>query len=210
MVTVALDTDVEAARPFHAAVAPTHPSLGDPAHRMVELFGITNVPFALWIDETGTIVRPAEVAFGPMRADARPGVSENHTADARRMIDAMMANVDHTGRYAAAVRDWVANGAASPWVLRPEEVVERSRPRSPEAAMAAAEFEIAQHLHRAGHGRDAVAHFLRAHELDPTNWSYIREALSLADPEWGPVYPRNLLAEVEAVGVETFYPSLDM
>ena len=57
---------------------------------------------------------------------------------------------------------------------------------------------------------DAVAHFLRAHELDPTNWSYIREALSLADPEWGPVYPRNLLAEVEAVGVETFYPSLDM
>jgi len=65
VVTVALDTDIEAARPFRDVAAPTHPSLVDPALLMVELFGITNVPFGIWVDETGTIVRPAEVAFAP-------------------------------------------------------------------------------------------------------------------------------------------------
>ncbi len=65
VVTVALDTDVEAARPFHDAAAATHPSLVDPALSLVEQLGITNVPFAVWIDEHGTIVRPPEVAFAP-------------------------------------------------------------------------------------------------------------------------------------------------
>ena len=35
---------------------------------MVERFGMTNAPFAIWIDEDGTIVRPAEVAFAPRRS----------------------------------------------------------------------------------------------------------------------------------------------
>jgi hypothetical protein len=34
--------------------------------------------------------------------------------------------------------------------------------------------------------------------------------LSLVDPEWGQVYERDMLTEVEAVGIETFYPALDM
>ena len=46
--------------------------------------------------------------------------------------------------------------------------------------------------------------------MDPTNWSYHREALSLADPDWGQVYERDMLSEVEVVGPETFYPPLDM
>ena len=65
VVTVALDTDVDAARPFAAAASPSHPSLVDPALSMVAAFGITNVPFGVWVDESGTIVRPAEVAFAP-------------------------------------------------------------------------------------------------------------------------------------------------
>ena len=28
---------------------------------------MTNVPFAIWIDEAGTIVRPAELAFAPQQ-----------------------------------------------------------------------------------------------------------------------------------------------
>ena len=74
VVTVALDTDVEAARPFSDAAAPTHPALVDQSLSLVELFGITNVPFGLWVDETGTIVRPAEVAFAPRveRAPSHP------------------------------------------------------------------------------------------------------------------------------------------
>ena len=115
-----------------------------------------------------------------------------------------------TDRYAAAIRDWAANGSESVYVLSPDEVIERSRPRPTEFGLAAAHFELAQHLHRTGSPLDAVPHFQEAHRLDPTNWSYHREALSLVDPSWGQVYERDMLSEVAAVGPETFYPPLDM
>jgi hypothetical protein len=190
--------------------------LVDPAHLMVGLFGMTNAPFAIWIDEDGTIVRPAEIAFAP-RQSRGDGDDASQSAliaqlpeKQRRIIEQMTVNMTDTDRYAAAVRDWAANGEASSYVLSEAEVVERSRPRPVEFGLAAAHFELAQHLHREGFARDAVVHFQEAHRLDPTNWSYLREALSLVDPEWGQVYERDMLSEVEAVGPETFYPSLDM
>ncbi len=66
------------------------------------------------------------------------------------------------------------------------------------------------HLHRTGHPLDAVPHFKRAHELDPTNWSYQRQARNLADPAWGPVYETDLFTEVGKVGPQTWRPALDM
>jgi hypothetical protein len=215
-VTVALDTDIEAARPFHEAAHPTHPSLVDPALVLVELFGMTNAPFGIWIDESGTIVRPAEVAFAPRQPQEGNDGQDTESIIAqlppkqREIVEAMTVNMRDTDRYAAAMRDWAANGDASAFVLSPEEVIERSRPRPEQFGLAAAHFELAQHLHRAGFARDAVAHFQEAHRLDPTNWSYHREALSLVDPSWGPVYERDMLSEVAEVGVETFYPALDM
>jgi hypothetical protein len=217
VVTIALDTDVEAARPFDAAASPTHPSLVDAALSMVATFGITNVPFGLWVDESGTIVRPAEVAFAP-RPD-RSGADGRDQTDAvirqlpperQAVVTEMTRALGDTGRYAAAVRDWARLGASSRFVLTPDEVVARSRPRPFEAALAAAEFELGQYLHRTGHGLDATAHFKAAHELDPQNWSYPREAFSLADPSWGKVYDRDLLEEVAAVGPSTFYPPLEL
>ena len=95
-------------------------------------------------------------------------------------------------------------------MLSEAEVIERSWPRPTEFGLAAAHFEFAQHLHRTGDARDAVAHFAEAHRLDPTNWSYHREALSLVDPKWGAVYKRDMLSEVESVGIDTFDPALDM
>jgi hypothetical protein len=205
---------VEAARPFHEAARPTHPSLVDPAHVMVERFGMTNVPFAIWIDEDGMIVRPAEIAFAPRQARDQAQDQSALIAQLperqRSIIDAMTVNMRDTERYPAAVRDWAQHGGASRYVLSEAEVVERSRPRPVEFGLAAAHFELAQHLHRTGFPRDAVAHFTEAHRLDPTNWSYHREALSLVDPSWGDVYERDMLSEVEIVGAETFYPPLDM
>jgi hypothetical protein len=188
----------------------------DQAHVMVELFGMTNAPFGIWVDESGTIVRPAEVAFAPRGARDDGGSSDQEAFIARlpdeqrRIIEAMTATMRDTDRYAAGVRDWVAKGEASEYVLAPDEVIERSRPRPPEFGLAAAHFELGQHLHRSGFGRDAVSHFATAHRLDPTNWSYLREAMSLADPSWGQVYERDMLSEVAVVGPETFYPPLDM
>jgi hypothetical protein len=213
IVIVALDTDVEAARPFHEAAGSTHPSLVDPALSLVDLFGITNVPFGVWIDETGTIVRPAEVSFAPRdRAGSAPSqIPPNLTPERQKVIEGMLRTVRDTDRYAAAVRDWVSNGAASRYVLTPAEVVARSRPRPPEAAMAAAEYELGQHLHRSGHKLDAVAHFQAAHRLDPYNWSYPRNAFAIVDrARMGNPYGTDLLDEVGRVGPETFYPDLDI
>ena len=218
-----MDADVEAARPFAEAAHPAHPSLVDPAHKLVELFGFTNIPFGLWVDERGVIVRPSDVAFGPRRAapavddenrrrqqDAMRAARERMTPEQRATSQKMMASVDRSGRYVDAVRDWAANGAASRYVLPAGEVVERSRPRPVEFGLAAAEFELAQYLHRAGFGLDAVPHFKQAHRLDPANWSYLRQALALADRDWGRVYERDVLSELAVVGTDTFYPPLDL
>lgn len=181
---------------------------------MVEHFGMTNVPFGIWVDEDGTIVRPAEVAFAPRQPRAEGQDQSSLIAQLperqRRIVEEMTTNISDTDRYAAAVRDWAHNGGESRYVLSEGEVIERSRPRPPEFGLAAAHFELAQHLHRAGFPRDAVPHFQEAHRLDPTNWSYYREALSLVDPAWGQAYERDMLSEVEAVGAGTFYPPLDM
>jgi hypothetical protein len=214
IITVALDTDVEAARPFDEAAHPTHPSLVDPEHLLVARFGMTNVPFAVWIDEEGTIVRPAEVAFGPNAASGTPADTAAIIAQLRErqrmVVEKMTASISDAERYQAAVRDWARRGSDSRYVLSERDVIERSRPRPAEFGLATAHFELAQHLHRAGFGLDAVPHFEEAHRLDPTNWSYQREALSLVAPAWGQVYERDLLSEVDAIGPETFYPPLDM
>jgi hypothetical protein len=219
VVTVALDTDIEAARPFDEAANPTHPSLVDPALTLVDKFGMTNVPFGVWIDESGTIVRPAEVSFAPRPpTDGQGGdqggdrprqMPPNLSPEHQRVIEGMTRVVRDTNRYAAAVRDWVSNGASSQFVLSPDEVVARSRPRPPEAAMAAAEYELGQYLHRGGHKLDAVPHFQEAHRLDPENWSYPRNAFAIVDrDEMGDPYGTNLLDEVARVGPDTFYPDL--
>jgi Flp pilus assembly protein TadD len=192
----------------------------------VELFGFTNIPYGLWIDETGTIVRPRDVAFGPPRAErpatpadeearrqqaeARRAAEERMTPEAREAMQKMTANTDRSGKYVDAVRDWVAKGADSEFVLSPAQVIEHSRERPVEFGMAAAEFELAQHLHRAGQGLDAVPHFKEAHRLDPTNWTYLRQALNVADKEWGNVYGSDMMTEVARVGAETFYLPLEM
>ena len=189
----------------------------------MELFGFTNIPFGLWVDERGVIVRPSDVAFGPRQAapavdeesrrrqqEAARAARERMTPEQRATSQKMMASVDRSGRYVDAVRDWAANGAASRYVLPAGEVVERSRPRPVEFGLAAAEFELAQHLHRAGFGIDAVPHFKEAHRLDPTNWSYMRQALALADRDWGQVYERDMLSELAVVGTDSFYPPLDL
>jgi tetratricopeptide (TPR) repeat protein len=220
IVTVALDTDREAARPFVEAARPTHPSLVDEALSMVDQFGITNVPFALWIDEGGTIVRPAEVAF-PQPAQLAPSDEANARQEAaiaqmpeqaRAVVEAMTKTVDRTGRYTEAIRDWVAHGADSRFVLSPDEVVERSRPRPMEFGLAAAHFELGQHLHRTGDVDAARAHFRAAHRLDPENWTYRRQAWSFEDPLQGPSehYDSDWLSDVKASGAENYYPPPDL
>ena len=210
MVTVAFDTDIEAARPSHDDVAPTHPALVDPSLSLVDQFGITNVPLGMWIDERGTIVRPAEPAFTPppeaaMAGSQRASDVANVPPDQLALYATIIESIGDRDRYVNGVRDWVANGAASRFVMREADIIDASRPRPIEHAEAAAEFELAQHLHRSGYPEAAAPHFERAHDLDPQNWSYVRQSLSLGDDS----IPK-IMAEIAAIGADTFYPRLDL
>jgi hypothetical protein len=155
------------ARPFVEAAGSTHPSLIDQTHQMDALFGVTNIPQVVWIDESGMIVRPPE-----------PGMAMPIGKDAVRMVE-RIGGIEHRERYVAKIRNWVHEGANSEFALTPDQVIERSRPRPITASEAAAHFEIAQHLWRAeGLSDRAIAHFNAAHELQPDNITYKRQAYS--------------------------------
>jgi Flp pilus assembly protein TadD len=115
-------------------------------------------------------------------------------------------------RYLAALRDWVAHGSESRYALSATEVVARSRPRSEELARAAASFELGEHLRRAGDSAAATHWFREAHRLDPDNWTYKRQAWSLADPLQGPTdeYESDWLTEVRKIGAENYYPPVEL
>ena len=218
VVTVALDTGgAEAVRKWIEAARPEHPSLIDAAHLTGELFGFVNVPSAVWIDEAGVIVRPAHAApvrHSPLRqAEVPDGLGR--VGEMLTEIKKIRADPD---AYLAALRDWVANGPVSPWALDPEEVVARSRPRSTDASEAAAAFELGQHLWREGRTAAAVRWFRLAHRGQPDNWTYKRQAWTLAttgpgddsDLVQGPTehYEGNWLDDVRAAGAENYYEPL--
>ena len=228
IVTVGMDTaGPEACRPFIEAAAPTHPSLVDVGHLTSERFGVVNIPNGVWIDEDGVVVRPAEPAFPPGGGARRGGAPPEGFPEHMREIFAEASKIStDPDAYVAALRDWVARGSESPYALGPDEVVARSGRRDPDAAAAAAHFDLAQHLHRAGDEPGAIRHFREAHRLQPENFSYKRQAWSLASPGTGPFerfwqgpvegreqewpYEGDWLSEVRAMGAERYYPALDL
>ena len=207
IVTVALDVNPEHARPWSEAARPTHPCIVDTTHATGAAFGFTNIPMAVWIDENGVLVRPAEAASierSPLRdMDVPEGLPENLTA----MLKAVKEIPDDGEAYRAAILDWVENGSASRFALSPDDVIERSQPRGDDEARAAAAFELGDHLRRTV-GPDAAIPFWReAHRLHPLNLTYKRQAWTLVttaadatenDLMQGPneVYETNLLDDV--------------
>lgn len=223
LVTVGLDTKgADACRPFIEAAAPTHPSLIDEHHAMAELFGVINIPNSVWIDEAGTIVRPAEAAPPPRREERVGTASEIPGRFGEIMSEAAKIRTD-ADAYHAALRDWVERGSDSEFALSPDEVVARSQPRDAETARGTAHFELATHLEQQGHHDDAIAHFREAHRLVPDNFSYKRQAWSMEPGAEGPLarfwqgpsdddpdawpYDGDWLTDVREFGAENYYPS---
>ena len=210
---MALDTaGAEAAGPWIERAKVTHPALIDRAHLLDELLGIVNVPSGVWIDEHGVIVRPPEPAF-PWRARQPSAelLAQLPPLMVEQLSEAQKIQIDPE-RYVGALRDWVEHGELSRYALSPDEVAARSRPRSNEHSEAAACFELGQHLERAGQAADAAGWFRQAHRLQPDNWTYKRQAWSLADPMQGPteLYDSDWLTDVRELGAENYYPPLQL
>lgn len=156
--------------------APQYPCLIDETHRIAELFGMTNVPQAVWIDEQGQIVRPAE----------SPGAIDvvKHLNRETFEVPADLAQKGAQARndYIDALRDWVAKGAESAFVLPAEEVKRRMRGPGDAEVQAANHARLGQHLYSIGDRDGAKKHFAEASRLCPESWNYRRQSMML-DPE---------------------------
>ncbi len=184
IISIAQDTGgAKDAAPWITAAKPEYTALIDDKHLVTQLYNMVNVPTAVWINEKGMIVRPNEVAYVDNRYKAMHG------------IDA--------GPYLDAIRDWVANGDHSAFVMTEQEVKERLKPPSPERAMADAEFGLAEYLHKNGKAEDAIAHFKEAQRLDPDNWNYKRQAWALTDAEKN--YGTSFMKEVQKLNGKPYY-----
>lgn len=201
VIAVAMDT-AEAARPYVEAARPTYPCLVDCDHRVAAAYGMVNVPEAVWIDETGQIVRPAENAGswdGFRRRDRTTGVMPKE--DMELIVRAKRTYMD-------AVRDWAVHGAASRHV--PDERTRRERQRRPsdDVARAHVHFRLGGRLLRSGKSDEALAHFETARRLHPDSWTIWRQTAGRNDQGFaaGP----DFWARVDALGERRYYPRVEI
>ena len=190
MVTIAADArGASAAEPFIVAAHQQHPSLLDEKFQVAELYDVRNVPAAFWIDEDGRMVRANDPIYAQRRNRETGEVTLNQA-------------------YLDAVRDWLAKGPHSAYLMDQQRLAARLPALDFDDVKAAADFQLGTYLALHGQPQDALVHFKRAHALRPENWTYKRQAWSLGDIErdYGTTFQEA--AKDPASG--PFYPPLDL
>ncbi len=190
MVTIACDAKGSAAvEPFITAAGQQHPSLLDEKLRVAELYDVRNVPSIFWIDESGRMVRANDPVYA-LRRNRETGESTINE------------------EYLNAVRDWVANGAQSAFLMDEGRLGSRLPDLEFDDVAAAASFQLGTYLALHDHAVDALVHFKRAHALRPENWTYKRQSWNLGDIErdYGTTFQEALKDPASG----PFYPPLDL
>ncbi len=179
IVSVAMDDSAAAAKEWvdRAEPAPTFPVLYDREHLLSELYGITNVPSVVWIDEDDHIVRAPVIAPG-----------DDQFKD--------FTNIDSTVHH-DQLRRWVRDDEL------PEDdagVRELLHEPTETEQLARLERRVGAHLAREGKQEAADRHFAAAYELAPMDWTIRRGSLPLRgeDPFGAPFF--DFYAEWEAAG----------
>jgi hypothetical protein len=143
----------------------------------------------IWIDERGRVVRPAEPAW---------------TNDQTLKIGEKSIVTEGTA-YLTALRDWVANGDKSRYVLSDEEFARRVKPRSAPEMEAEASFKLAVYFHQNGNNELAEKYFVKAQQLNPDDWNYHRQDWSFTPSEAG----KKWLEKFNKLD-QPYYPKLDI
>jgi hypothetical protein len=202
VLAVALDSRPGDPLPWIEAARPTYPCLIDRDHHVAELFGMVNVPQAVWIDEAGRIVRPTE------SAGAYEGFRKMNRTTREVPADVAKITAEAKTTYVAALRDWVLHGAASAHALDGA----RARANVPrvtqEMAEAHAAFRLGQYLIRAG-GQDEGERWLaEASRLHPESWAMWRQQAGVN--ELGLAALPDFWERVDALGAKRYYAPVDM
>lgn len=184
------------------AAMPAYPCLIDDQHLVAERYNIVNVPMAVWINESGRIVRPAEPA------GASDGFRTMERATLRMPAEVAAAGKEMRRRYIDALRDWVKKGDASAYALSPDEVRRRLHGKTEAEALAAANFRLGQYLYQQGYQQAAQQYFAEAKRLHPENWSFKRQSWELE--EQGKSVGPEFWAAVEALGEKPYYQPIDL
>jgi hypothetical protein len=156
---VALDADENAVHEWATKEQLTMPVLIDKYHVVADLYGIVNVPAAVWVDENGRIVRPA---------DSTPG------SDMFRDFSNVDSEVHHN-----LLRKWVRSGERD---LDDKSVREFQVKPSQDVQFARLHRRIAIALREQNQDGDSSAsreHLVRAEELAPLDWTIRRGNMPL-------------------------------
>ena len=200
VVAVAEETrGAEQARSWIEQSGATYWTLIDPEHRVSALYGMVNVPQAMWIDERGNVVRPAETAgstdhFRRMDRTTKVLPPEDVTAraEARRF-------------YLDAVRDWVRTGKHA----LSAKAVARKQPRiTTDIVLALAHFRLGVWLRENGRVAESDRHIAEASRRHPDSWCLWRQAADLE--KVGNAVGPAFWARIDALGEKAYYPPPDI
>lgn len=202
IVSVAMDADPEAARPWIEAASPEYVTLIDRDHLVSDLYNMVNVPQAVWIDESGRVVRPVETGgsvdilreFDP-EIGGFPEASQEKAARAKAL-------------YVEAVKDWAIKGRESRFVVDPEAVAAAQPLMTDEVALAHTKFKLGQYLSRHGRADEAAAVFAECRTLHPDSWNMFRETTERMDT--GIAAGQEFWEKVMSLGDKQYYASINM
>ncbi len=154
----------------------------DENHTISSLFKLVNVPSAVWIDESGKIIR----------------IDEGTYATTHKMGSFEFGRDD----YVPMVRDWVKNGAASAYA-RGNAVPDMRR--SSDDALAEANFKLGVYFHHAGNSQKADQYWVSAQKLNPDSWNYHRQDWSFTPDEASANWSRK----AQTLGVKPYYRPIE-
>ena len=140
---VALD-EPESARSWIESAASSYPCVIDRNHHVADLYKLVNVPQAVWIDESGLIVR------SPETAGATDGFRQMDREKFTLPQEVMAERQRVKTQYLDAVSDWVHRGPQSRHALDAQRIQTRQPEASNDVSRAHALFRLALSLRGAG------------------------------------------------------------
>ena len=191
LICAAQDTGGEAAAgPIFDAANPTYVQVVDENHVISSAFNFVNVPSSAWIDEEGRIVRIDEGTYSQIHEF---GEGEQKISFGNDV-------------YEPALKDWVANGAASKHVQSAEEVAGNVRAHSADQQRADAAFQLGNLFRTHGENDKADHYWQMARELNPDSVNFIRQNLTLTEEGSAGETFQQMMGEYIAQGKDYYRP----
>ena len=184
LISAAQDTGGEAkAGPIFDRANVSYTAIVDVNHTISSLFNLVNVPSGVWIDEEGRIVRIDEGTY-------------------TKSAVVLGTTIGHDG-YVPALRDWVAKGGESAYIMSPDEVASNIRPRAAGENLAEPTFKLANYFFAKGDKDSANGYWDKAQSLSPDSWNFHRQDWSfLGSAET----TKNFLGKVNALTKPYYVP----